>query len=670
MFNGRYSNRRGKGNRGGTSGFSIYNLIRGCFLYLFTSLFIIELITCTVAYSSVLPYEIDEEYWGKITVNPSSCHAGEEGKTWTITYTAGPRGFWNWNQLKVAIWKAGLEGFLSENFPYFSPPQMSDPYGRGYVTLSSNAVGWIENENQCGNIFVQPIENLFEGDSLTIIYGDTSAGGEGAYAPFAAYEDCMTFEIINNKEKMALSCHTEVLPQDGSILEPSAPTTVKKSDTFELKVIVFDKYFNVDPSYVVQPDDWNLNSDIDFSYKLVSSSGGCYIFEVTIEETGVCCIEVSDGILLGTSNPIHVSNEDGYVIYWGDIHGHTTMSDGLLHPSSYLMYARDFCDLDFAAITDHDKLLTGCGWDTVRSNIESYNDPGNFVTFLGYEWTSNVWNHKIVWYKDKYDEVTVFTSRSSEYPWREAFDPAELEDCLEELNNFNGAQAVVASHHVNHGNAPDWGIDISDSLQRLVEIYSILGSSEATADSTWRMYGRGSYDVQWGLGVPYMVGIYGSGDTHGGHPGKGYGIQKREDAATSKNPAGLVAAIVNSDEGLTRESLWDALWNRRIYATSGERILVDFRIDGKLPGETVRTSELPVIEMNVAARQDLECIELIRNGTVIFYEQPPGRAFSTSFVDETFFRPSYYYLRATQKSTVENEGIEKAWTSPIWVEPQ
>ena len=40
-------------------------------------------------------------------------------------------------------------------------------------------------------------------------------------------------------------------------------------------------------------------------------------------------------------------------LYWGDIHGHTALSDGIDTPKNYYNYAKNTSRLDFSAITDH-----------------------------------------------------------------------------------------------------------------------------------------------------------------------------------------------------------------------------------------------------------------------------------------------------------------------------
>ena len=43
-----------------------------------------------------------------------------------------------------------------------------------------------------------------------------------------------------------------------------------------------------------------------------------------------------------------------YQIFWGDVHGHTSHSDGKGSLDDYFTYARDVAKLDFVIVTDHD----------------------------------------------------------------------------------------------------------------------------------------------------------------------------------------------------------------------------------------------------------------------------------------------------------------------------
>ena len=83
----------------------------------------------------------------------------------------------------------------------------------------------------------------------------------------------------------------------------------------------------------------------------------------------------------------------GYNVYYGQLHSHTNISDGQGSPSEAYAYARDTAGLDFFSITDHDYWfddMTQTDWDTIKDTANSYNDDGTYVTFWGFEWTSDI----------------------------------------------------------------------------------------------------------------------------------------------------------------------------------------------------------------------------------------------------------------------------------------
>ena len=84
-----------------------------------------------------------------------------------------------------------------------------------------------------------------------------------------------------------------------------------------------------------------------------------------------------------------------YQVYWGDMHGHTSHSDGKGTLDDYFVHARDVSRLDFVIVTDHD---FGNGkptwsmpketWTLTQNKADAYTVNGEFVAIAGYEWTS------------------------------------------------------------------------------------------------------------------------------------------------------------------------------------------------------------------------------------------------------------------------------------------
>jgi hypothetical protein len=84
----------------------------------------------------------------------------------------------------------------------------------------------------------------------------------------------------------------------------------------------------------------------------------------------------------------------GYRIAWGDVHGHTCLSDGSGSLDEFFRHARDVEKLDFVIVTDHDFgheapwRMPQADWNLIQSKADEYTADGRFVAIAGYEWTS------------------------------------------------------------------------------------------------------------------------------------------------------------------------------------------------------------------------------------------------------------------------------------------
>jgi hypothetical protein len=107
------------------------------------------------------------------------------------------------------------------------------------------------------------------------------------------------------------------------------------------------------------------------------------------------------------------------------------------------------------------------------------------------------------------------------------------------------------------------------------------------------------------------LGAIASTDDHFGYPGA-----YRE---------GLVAALAPE---LTREAIYDALKNRRTYGVTGDRIELDFRLNGHVMGESVPYAKEREIAVKVSGWDDIESVEVVKNGRVIHRDFPVDRDLS------------------------------------------
>ena len=102
-------------------------------------------------------------------------------------------------------------------------------------------------------------------------------------------------------------------------------------------------------------------------------------------------------------------------LLWGDLHIHSEISRCSRHrdgnPAEKYRYARDIKELDFACITDHSSEINDYDWHTLQKIANLYYSPGDFVTFLGYEWiidTPEISFHRQVIYLSEKGKIIAF----------------------------------------------------------------------------------------------------------------------------------------------------------------------------------------------------------------------------------------------------------------------
>lgn len=297
----------------------------------------------------------------------------------------------------------------------------------------------------------------------------------------------------------------------------------------------------------------------------------------------------------------------GYNLYWGDMHNNVRVEN----LDDVLRAARDI--LDFFAVayypfiwyTKKGLRIESCGerdeffedWRLVQEAVAEGNRPGEFVTFLGYEWHGD---------RRRYGDHNVYYLKD--------YEPLDGARTLPELyENLRKTEAMVIPHHTGYQvgeRGKDWNFH-DDDLSPLVEIYSGQhGSSEGcdtplTMNRNVDMSPRTSGGtVIEGLDRGYRLGFIASSDLL--YPGSGglAGVYARE---------------------LTRDSIWEAFMNRRTYGVTGDRIRLTFFINDHFMGETLKSSGPIKIWGEVVGSHAIDRVEIIRNGRVIHTYCHSGR---------------------------------------------
>ena len=336
----------------------------------------------------------------------------------------------------------------------------------------------------------------------------------------------------------------------------------------------------------------------------------------------------------------------GKRIFFGDIHGQISFSDGLGTHDQFYNFEKHVSRLDLGAVTDHCDYPDGMSvseWNVTRLLASAFNEPGRFATLLGYEWTSNEvsgdFGHKNVYYPS--DRGEVFS------PLRET---GRTPEAL-----YAGAKrygALVVPHHVSAhwgsvSAATDWSRH-GPEVERLCEIASVHGAMEY--DGNPRAHSQPpvpNCSVQSALAGGFRLGLIASSDTHKLAPGM---------------DGGIVAVVCDA---LSREAVFEALWSRRCYASTGPRLLIEFTVNGHEMGQEVPRTDLAVpvvVAYRVEADRLLVALDVVRNNATAYRTQPGSPSCSGEWRDPANPAPgTYYYLR------VELEGNEFAWSSPVWI---
>ena len=340
---------------------------------------------------------------------------------------------------------------------------------------------------------------------------------------------------------------------------------------------------------------------------------GLHSFDFQIDTPGIHYILVEDSLTQNTywSNPIIVDDfaVDSPRIYWGDLHGHSALSDGSGTATESYLYGRYIAGLDFMSLTDHGEHFTifdreKTGNAAFQNYLQATSDahaPGEFVSFYGGEWTTNYVDQTLLFVPVPIASGGHYTCIFSDdsMPLFSAITEntiPELWTVLDEFTTSTGARALAIPHHtVRSMFIQDWTLMNPDYV-KMVEVTSVHG--ECLYDNELNY--RGSVDLPEvpvpgssvidALKMGYRMTFIANGDNHDGRPGHSIshtrasiGHQYPFTLYNARNghpyPGGITAVYASS---LTRESVFSGLDTGRVYGTSDHgRPILDFSINGE-----------------------------------------------------------------------------------------
>lgn len=415
-------------------------------------------------------------------------------------------------------------------------------------------------------------------------------------------------------------------------------------------------------------------------------------------------------------------------------------------------------------------------WQRAKRQANAANTPCEFTAFVAQEWSATpgaAHMHRNLIFKGENAPEKAFdylTYNSPEKLWT-----ALEKECKSE----EGCDVLAIPHNSNLSDGQGFDVENRDAAtlqlrakyERLIEVFQSKGNSECLPSSwtdenadcnfeivldrpTSKVLGTGTQEekqAKWekikasyvrpilnrGLqafsqdkadGVnPMQLGFVGSTDTHSANPGDVtendwqhdvWSVPGDIEGAFSRinyNPGGIVGVWAEQN---TRDDIYQALWRREAYATSGPRISLRIFADTELTqrcsaplntsGATVMGGTLPQsaekVWLTVMAQKDdvlLQSIEVIKamvkgdkveeKVIPVATSQQGKNTWCHVWQDEEFDSKAaaYWYVRVKQvptsrwsKTDCEEAGLcekypnanvdiqERAWSSPIWYLPK
>ena len=468
-------------------------------------------------------------------------------------------------------------------------------------------------------------------------------------------------------------------PGPASYRRVVVPSAARPGESFLVQLVSLDQYNNLSTS-TYENVTVALGGQVLAEIPKYTGRGEVL---VSLPERGVFRL-TADGV---TSNPIRITDEPGGP-YWGDIHCHNYPSVDAMGNTPY-DYARNVSCLDFAATTEHAAIGLEPHWEQTKKWCREWYEPGRFVTLLAVE--ANVGWH-LNTYLPGAEAPTIEAQRNG----GSKVSPQEMSAYVRD----NGGMAQM--HHTG------WGFDMRKRYPdgtRLIEVYSMHGCSELyDPDSPLSLSNQrhragddreGLYYLRDGWALGHRFVTQGSSDNHFGQPGVHYNS--------------VTGLCVNE---LTREAVWRGLQEGRCYATTGERILLEFSANGRFMGTEFNAAvgEEISFHVEVFGTDTIDKVEVFRGffiegkkqvevDELRFDEDDPdveeacgswetvfsaceiGALDYAAAFNETYSgKRSVYYARVQQKDPITLpsplEGKTEpqrrpvcAWSSPIWIVP-
>jgi len=516
------------------------------------------------------------------------------------------------------------------------------------------------------------------GDRIVITYGDTNEAPFGIRVqPFPEEKTrpfiCLVDAEGNGqlREVSGSPIHVAVHSGPPERLMTAAPSIVKPGEPFAVRASVMDRNLTHPntpyrgPIQFVSDDEVLSVPDVD----PVREGDATALAGVQANEPGVGVIRVQAAVDEAETNPILVLPEKTDNLYWGDIHAQCMYhqwkpaekrGDSNRTPAELHQYAKECSILDFVANSN-----SACpnprnpGWEETQQALIDFYEPGRYVTLKSWECGLGVQGDRCVIYREMEVEPNFSIPRKSEKDPTNAH--ALLRFCRE------SKYRIMAVNH-SFMKYLDWSV-FDPEIDRVIEIYSCWGSYESREDNALNSKRRPlNQSAMHCFSLGHTPGVIAAGDSHVGYPGRSLMFADPYQCQNWK--AGLAAVYAPE---LTREAVWDALYDRHCYGTTGVRIVLRFHLNDARMGSILEFAPgddrlcRREIKVTVCGTDYIRRVDVMKNNGLFHRVRPKSDRAQFTMIDKLDEAPTtrdWYYVRVFQA------GNNAAWSSPIWIGPE
>ena len=553
-------------------------------------------------HSSVTRNVTAEDGYGSAVIDPAEAVVAGTMGTWRLTYTVGTQGIAVGGRLRIR----------TDADTDWGVPQFMDPAGDDYATVSaptgvrcSIRVGGPKSLEVCVHG-----RSLTEGEQLTVTLGDTSSGSPGSRAQTflePRHNFIVEVDAVADGSAVILS-DSPWLPIVGGIAERLvviAPSSVVVGQPFGVLIKAEDRWGN--PASEFRETLELSGSGLSFLEQAMAmpatddadplKRGVTMVEGVCATAAGRMRVQVRAGQngLEARSNPIQAADSAGeFALHWADPHGGQIGSSAKI--GDFFRYARDVSGVQFVGYQRNADVISHDDWRVQQEAEKAYHEPGRFIPLPGFEWSGRTPNggHHNVYFRRH--DLPVRRNPPSEAP--ASVDTAtELPHIRDVYDCYRNTDTIITPHVGGEHSNLNWH---EPTLEPAMEMTSSHGSFEWVIREIME---RG-----------YQLGFLGGSDCYTGRPGDDRpGHQSRRYAKSG------LTGIYTRDVSL--DGFFEAMRARRVYATTGARIVLHVESNGHLLGSESKTCATPRLSVHVSGTAPLESVEVFR-GLQRVYDHP------------------------------------------------